>query len=249
MTPALLLVVAACMAGTAFLSGLFGMAGGMILIGILLAIMPLPDAMAVHAVTQMASNGWRCLLWWRYVRPKAIAGYLLGCVFALLAWSFFRYVPSKPIATLFLGLLPFGVRFLGRGFKPTPESLRHGLIYGTICMALLLLTGVAGPLIDTFFLGGNLDRREMVASKSACQIFGHAMKLVYFGGIVEQVGAADGTVMAVAVAMSIVGTTAARRFLEAMSDAQYRTWAGRIITSISSCYVIQGVYLLIARDL
>ena len=49
--------------------------------------------------------------------------------------------------------------------------------------------------------------------------------------------------------MSIVGTTAARRFLEAMSDAQYRTWAGRIITSISSCYVIQGVYLLIARDL
>ena len=114
MTPALLLVVAACMAGTAFLSGLFGMAGGMILIGILLAIMPLPDAMAVHAVTQMASNGWRCLLWWRYVRPKAIAGYLLGCVFALLAWSFFRYVPSKPVATLFLGLLPFGVRFLPR---------------------------------------------------------------------------------------------------------------------------------------
>jgi uncharacterized protein len=249
MTPALLLILAACMVGTAFLSGLFGMAGGMILIGILLAIMPLPDAMAVHAVTQMASNGWRCLLWWRYVRPRAIVGYLLGCLVALLAWSFFRYVPSKPVAMLFLGLLPFGVRFLPHGFKPNPESLGHGVIYGSICMALLLLTGVAGPLIDTFFLGGNLDRREMVASKSACQIFGHAMKLVYFGGIVEQAGAVDGVTIAVAIAMSILGTTAARRFLEAMSDTQYRTWAGRIIVSISGYYVIQGAYLLIAPGL
>ena len=211
--------------------------------------MPFLDAMAVHAVTQMASNGWRCLLWRRYVRPKAIAGYLLGSVAALLAWSFFRYVPSKPVATLFLGLLPFGVRLLPHGFKPNPESVRHGVVYGSNCTALLLLTGVAGPLIDTLFLGGNLDRREMVASKSACQIFGHTMKLVYFGGIVDQTGSADGTIMAVAVATSIVGTTAARRFLEAMSDAQYRTWAGRIMISISGCYMIQGAYLLIAPDL
>ena len=48
-------------------------------------------------------------------------------------------------------------------------------------MTLLLLTGVAGPLIDQFFLGGKLDRREIVATKAMCQIFGHAAKLVYFG--------------------------------------------------------------------
>jgi uncharacterized protein len=150
---------------------------------------------------------------------------------------------------LFLGLLPFGVRFLPRGFKPNPESLRHGVMYGSICMALLLLTGVAGPLIDTFLLGGNLGRREMVASKSACQIFGHAMKLVYFSGIVEQTGAVDGATIAVAIAMSILGTTVARRFLEAMTDTQYRTWAARIITSISGYYVMQGTYLFIAPGL
>src|SRR3954454_20225446 len=47
------------MVGTAFLSGLFGMAGGLILIGVLLTLMPLPTAMVLHAITQMASNGWR----------------------------------------------------------------------------------------------------------------------------------------------------------------------------------------------
>ena len=51
------------MVATAFLSGMFGMAGGLILIGVLLALMPVPEAMALHAVTQMASNGWRALLW------------------------------------------------------------------------------------------------------------------------------------------------------------------------------------------
>src|SRR5260370_14622847 len=47
---------------TALLSGVFGMAGGLILVGVLLVVMPLPQAMVLHAVTQMASNGWRALV-------------------------------------------------------------------------------------------------------------------------------------------------------------------------------------------
>ena len=58
--PVLLMVgIVAVMVGTAFLSGIFGMAGGMILIGVLLTFMPLPTAMVLHAITQMASNGWQ----------------------------------------------------------------------------------------------------------------------------------------------------------------------------------------------
>ena len=44
---------------TSFISGILGMAGGMILMGVLLALLPLPAAMVLHAVTQMASNAWR----------------------------------------------------------------------------------------------------------------------------------------------------------------------------------------------
>ena len=36
-------------------------------------------------------------------------------------------------------------------------------------MGLMLMTGVSGPLMDTFFLGGNFGRREVVATKAACQ--------------------------------------------------------------------------------
>jgi uncharacterized membrane protein YfcA len=44
---------------TSFLSGLFGMAGGMVLMGLLLLLMPVPAAMVLHGITQVASNGAR----------------------------------------------------------------------------------------------------------------------------------------------------------------------------------------------
>jgi len=84
MSATLMLGLLATMVATAFLSGIFGMAGGLILMGVLLAILPLPEAMALHAVTQMASNGWRGLLWWRHIRWRAAATFLGGCALAFL---------------------------------------------------------------------------------------------------------------------------------------------------------------------
>ena len=50
---------AAAVLFTSFLSGIFGMAGGMILMGLLLAMLPVATAMLLHGITQLASNGWR----------------------------------------------------------------------------------------------------------------------------------------------------------------------------------------------
>lgn len=244
MSALLVIALGAVMLATSFLSGLFGMAGGMILVGVLLAVMPVPAAMVLHAVTQMASNGWRGFLWRRHVRWPAVGAYVGGCLVALLVWSLVRYVPSKPLTLILLGLTPFLARLVPARLRPNPESAVQGVLYGGICMSSMLLTGVAGPLLDTYFLGGKLDRREIVATKAMCQIIGHAVKLAYFGGIVDQAAALDPLLAAVAVLASVLGTTLAKRYLEAMSDQQYRTWASRIITAIAAFYVAQGTWLL-----
>ena len=127
MSPALIAPLCAAIVGTSFLSGIFGMAGGMILVGILLALMPVPDAMMLHGVTQMASNGWRGLLWVKHVRWRSVAAYLSGFLIALLLWSFTRYVPSTPVALLLLGLTPFLVRLAPKELRPNPESLVQGV--------------------------------------------------------------------------------------------------------------------------
>jgi len=246
MTPLMIAALGALMVATAFLSGLFGMAGGMILIGVLLALMPLPTAMVLHAVTQMASNGWRAFLWRAHIRWRPVLVYFLGCAIALSIWSLIRYVPDKPIALLLLGATPFMARLMPKDLKPDPESVWQGAVYGSICMGLMLMTGVIGPLLDTYFLGGNMDRRGIIATKATCQVGSHLTKLIYFGGIIDQAATLNPVLALVAIAASMLGTTLSRRLLEAMSDQQFRRWANRLITTVAGYYILYGSWLLVA---
>lgn len=245
MTPALIALVALVMVATSLLSGVFGMAGGLILVGVLLAILPVPDAMALHAVTQIASNGWRAALWIRHARMRIVAAYAAGCLAALALWSVVLFVPGRPLALIALGASPFIVHLLPRGWRPDAGNPRHGVAYGLASMSLMLLTGVAGPLLDSFFLGGRLDRRAIVATKAACQVLGHGLKLVYFGGMVANTGAVDPVMAACAVLASMLGTMLARPLLAALSEQQFRLWAGRIVTTIACYYVGYGTWLAV----
>jgi uncharacterized membrane protein YfcA len=248
MTPLMIAALGLLMVATSFLSGLFGMAGGLILIGVLLALMPLPTAMVLHAITQMASNGWRAFLWRSHIRWRPVCVYLIGCAVALAAWSITRYVPDKPVALLLLGVTPFMARLLPSDLKPNPDSIWQGTLYGSICMGLMLMTGVSGPLLDSFFLGGKFDRRGIIATKATCQVIGHFVKLIYFGGIVDQAATLDPVLAGVAIAASMLGTSLSRRILEAMTDLQFRAWAQRLITTVASYYILYGSWLLLARS-
>ena len=235
----------ALMVGTAFLSGVFGMAGGMILMGVLLALLPLPAAMVLHAVTQMASNAWRALLWRKHINWRPVGFFVVGNLVALGFWSVFRWVPDKAVSLLMLGLTPFLFRLLPASIKPNPLVAGHGLAMGGVCMSLMLVAGVSGPLLDTFFLGGGMQRRQIVATKAVCQVAGHFAKLVYFGALIAGGEGLDPVMMGLGIAASMAGTTLARRVLEAMTDRQFRTWADRIITVIAVYYLAQGAWLLI----
>ncbi|MCH2458013.1 MAG: sulfite exporter TauE/SafE family protein, partial [Henriciella sp.] len=76
---------------TAFISGIFGMAGGLILMGVLTALLPVATAMIVHGAIQMVSNGWRAWLLRKQINWAIFARYATGSVGAvlllvLLAW-------------------------------------------------------------------------------------------------------------------------------------------------------------------
>jgi uncharacterized membrane protein YfcA len=240
----LIVVLLATSVATSFVSGIFGMAGGMILMGVLLALLTVPEAMALHAVAQMASNGWRGLLWVGHVRWRPVGAYLAGCAVALGILSLIQFVPSKPLALLMLGVSPFLVRLLPRSFRPDPQRPVDGVCYGAACMSLMLLAGVAGPLLDTFFIGGSMSRKEIVATKAACQIFGHLAKLVYFGGLIASSAGIDPRLAATVVVASMIGTVAAKPVLERLTDVQYRRWATYVILAIASVYLAQAGYML-----
>ena len=238
------------MVATSFLSGIFGMAGGLILIGVLLALLPLPTAMVLHAVTQIASNGWRGLLWRKHVRWGPVGAYVVRLRPGA------RRLVVLPLRAEHAGSAHFpggdpvpGQAVPVRASSPTPKAALQGTVYGTVCMTLMLLTGVAGPLIDSFFLGGKLDRREIVATKAMCQIISHSSEARLFRRH-HRAGrhARSGARRCSPSCRRWSERRAAKRFLEMMSDRQYRVWANRIIATIAGYYVIHGTTLLIISE-
>jgi uncharacterized protein len=123
-------------------------------------------------------------------------------------------------------------------------SAAHAAGAGVVCMALMLLTGVTGPLLDTLFLRSGWERRQIVATKASCQVFGHAFKLIYFGAVIDQGGSAEPWLLALAVVSSMIGTSLGKQILERLSDLQFLTWSNRIVTTIATWYVGYGLVLL-----
>jgi uncharacterized membrane protein YfcA len=247
LAPALFALVVA----TAFLSGIFGMAGGIILMGALTAFLPVRTAMLLHGITQFASNGWRAFVWRRYISWRVLLPYLAGAVVALLLFSWVRYEPEKAWVLLALGVVPFIGFLLPARFAFDVEKPPVGFACGLVIASLMIVAGVAGPLLDVFFVKTRLDRRAVIATKATTQCLGHTMKLIYFGAVVDMAGGfADlpWWIYAGCIAAAMVGTTAARGVLERMTDVQWRAWSQRLLLVIGTVYLIQGGLALAAPE-
>jgi uncharacterized membrane protein YfcA len=231
---------------TSFISGILGMAGGMIFMGVLLALLTVPQAMVLHGVTQLASNGWRAVLWRTSIDWRVFRGNASGSIAALAAFVLVQLVASKPVALLVLGITPFIGLALPEKLVLDVQRRGHPFLCGVICTGLQLVAGVSGPILDVFFVRSKMDRRAVVATKASIQSLGHILKIAYFGGLVgaAQRGSVDFWLGALMVALAIVGTTLSRRVLEKLTDASFRQWTRWAVMTMGAIYLAMGGWLL-----
>lgn len=245
LSPLVLTAISISVVITSFVSGILGMAGGMMLMGVLLALLPVPTAMMLHGVAQMASNGWRAWLWRAEVNWRIFRGFALGSVLVLGAFSLIQLSVSKPVAYLLLGATPFIGSLLPQHLKLNVDRPGHPLLCGISCVAIQLLAGISGPLLDVFFVHSQLDRKGVVATKAIGQVFGHILKIVYFGVLLSTAqGSIDWRLASACVLLAVLGTTLSRRVLELMTDANFRIWTRRTVMATGACYLVTGVWLL-----
>jgi uncharacterized membrane protein YfcA len=241
-------VLVVAIVGTSFLSGIFGMAGGMVLMGVLLAIMPVSAAMVLHGVTQMASNGWRAWLWRAHIKWPIVFRFMAGSLLAAGAFAFFAWVPSKAVALLVLGLTPVVGMHLPKPLRLNVARRFDAVAGGAVCTSLMLIAGVSGPILDVFFVQAGLDRKSIVSTKATVQTFSHLLKLVYFGtALVASGGSLSPWIMLMAVGLAVVGTNLSKRLLDRMTDVQFISWSRRIIVAISAVYLAQASWLLVTE--
>jgi uncharacterized protein len=246
LTTATLAIAGLSVLATSILSGVVGMAGGMILMGILLMLMPVTAAMVLHGVTQVASNGWRAFLWRGYVDWRIIAGYAIGSFAVFLLMKLVAAVPDKAVVYIAMGLTP--VIVLALPLRYVPEITRPGapILCGAIVMLVQLMAGVAGNVLDVFFQRSQMDRRAVVATKAASQVLAHLQRIAFFGAFAGIGDIFPLWVYGGSVAIAMLGATLAAVILKRISDASFRSWSRTIILAVSAVYLAKGLWLLVA---
>ena len=208
---------------TAFISGVFGMAGGLILMGVLALILPVSSAMVVHGLIQSVSNGWRAVLLVRWLDWRILGVYALGSALAagVLVWSTFEL--DTAWLFILLGLVPGVIWVPKRWLHLDAARPLHAIACGVTVTGLNVVAGVSGPLLDVFFADTEADRRTIVATKAATQVLSHSVKIAYYILPALSAAALPGVQwLVLALPLSILGTTLGARFLAMMSDIQFR---------------------------
>lgn len=229
------------------ISGLFGMAGGSLLMAALTYALPVGAALALHGAAQLVSNLSRAGMNWRHVRYRTLGWFALGAGAGLALLSVVAYQPSRAVLFIAMGLLPVLVWIPARWVPLDAARPSHAAAGGFLVCALALTAGVSGPLSELFLIRSSLTRHQVIGTKAAMQVFAHLAKLVFYGGALLSLdggkGVQAGLLTAVAVA-AVLGAFAGRRFLDALSEDRFRRWRRWIFTALGAGFLIQGLALL-----
>jgi uncharacterized membrane protein YfcA len=253
MSTAVTAVILAATLLTAAISGIFGMAGGLLLMGVLAAFVPVATAMVMHGFIQIISNFSRALLLRRHIAWVIIGRYSVGILGAIVLIALIQWRPGQQMVFLLLGLTAFLVWIPKAWVDINVERPFQAEICGFLVQTLNTLSGVAGPLLDLFFVKTELSRQAVVATKAATQVAAHAVKIAFWGipliSILSQPDTAAGAgfpplwAFAVIVPLSLFGTWLGGLVLERMTDANFRTWTKWIVTAMGVIYLAQGIAL------
>ena len=145
---------------TATISGVFGMAGGLILMGVLASIVPVATAMVMHGFIQIVSNGSRAFLLRKHISWAITGRYALGIgaaialiALALVARGAMRHRELWIGAALGAAFIPFAVELTSYYFAFLIVPALLWSVRREAGIALLLL-GASGLFVSLAPLAG-----------------------------------------------------------------------------------------------
>jgi uncharacterized membrane protein YfcA len=235
---------------TAIISGVIGMAGGMILMGIFVTMLSVPTAMILHGIAQATSNGSRMWILRRHIVWHVLPPYLAGAAAACGAFVALLLVPDRAIVYIMIGSFPWVARVLPALRGLNVETPRTAFACGIVVTAAQLMAGASGPLLDVFYLNTKLDRLAIVATKAITQTIGHLLKLGYYVGVIGVSGGSDlpGPWLWLGIAaMAVLGSRLGTLILQRISDAQFRRASQMAILALGAVCVVRGVYELMPQ--
>lgn len=244
MSPLSAAIILVTVLATSFLSGIFGMAGGIILMGVLAALVPVATAMIIHGAVQMVSNGYRAYLWRAHIDWAVFRRYALGSVAAVGLLFALSWRPDKQMVYLMLGLVTLLV-WLPKSVADLDIQKRYQAEgAGFVVQALNTVAGVAGPLMDQFFVNTTMTRHQIVATKAVTQVLAHFVKIIFWSVPVIMASGVQALppawLILAAVPLSMLGTTLGGKVLDRMSDVNFKRGMKYLVTAVGAVLLMRA---------
>jgi uncharacterized protein len=240
----LMLIAAAFVAS--LLSGVYGMAGGLVLMAIYLALLPVPKVMVLHGLVMLVANVGRASLNRADLMPSVVISSLI--VAPLLGALFVAYtiVLPKSIIYILAGLTSLVVWLPKDKLNFSFHKKRHAAIPAAISTSTTLLVGAAGPIVDALFWQSAMTRQQIMANKAFLQVMSHSAKIIIYGGLSFAVvkGQYSLVLLIGSFWAALAGTWVGSHILARMSNDIFRSTSKYIITAIAAYYIAMGSYRL-----
>lgn len=247
MSPALALYLISSVFATSLLSGVLGMAGGMVLMGLLVWVLPVQQAMMLHATSQFFANGSRAVIHRKHLHMASLRYYMGGLAVMLAIFCGVSFIPSKMAVFLLLGIGAYIPLLLRKHFKFDFTRPAQAFACGAIVTCFQLTGGVAGPMLDIFFQKIPMTRHQVVATKSFTQAISHTVKFIYFGFIVTQPGdmvlSLPHWIYVAVIPVAVLGSHLAQHILNRLTDIQFYKATQVMLWAVGAVYLLKAALL------
>ncbi len=166
---------------TSALSGVAGLGGGTILIGVIYALGFAPiEAIPLFAAVQLISNLTRTAAYVRHVEWRAAGWFLLAAIPATALLAPFAAQVNVHLIQLILAALIAISLLPAPAAKPLPARAAF-MAAGAANGALGMFVGATGLFVGRLFLRPEWPKQKVVATLALTQVFGHGLRVIAYG--------------------------------------------------------------------
>ena len=224
MDPVTVALLCAVAFASAMLSAVVGLAGGTVLLAVMLLFFEPSAAIPLHGAIQLVSNGARTVVQRRHVAWSVVGWYSLFLLPSALAGARVALAMPPALGTTLIGVFVLVATLRPGWLRIRPAGAggeaRRFAVLGGIAGFLGSLVGAVGPLVAPFFPHLGLSRRGVVGTAAACQGAGHLAKIAAFGWVGFSYREHLGLLMAMSM-LVIAGAAAGSRLLDRVDEVLF----------------------------
>ncbi|MCC2656067.1 MAG: sulfite exporter TauE/SafE family protein [Panacagrimonas sp.] len=206
---------------TSALSGIAGLGGGTILIGVFFALGLTPvEAVPLFAAVQFVSNTSRTVAYIKHVEWHAAGWFALTLVPATFLLAPYAASVNENLVRLVLAGLILASLVPGRGddapLKPRPSFLLAGALNGSLGM----FVGATGLFVGRLFFRPEWRKETTVATLAFTQVIGHGLRVIAYGFVGFSSFTQPALLIPLCIAV-VAGTWTGKQLHVRMSDAHF----------------------------